>query len=104
MVIEEISEEKFSKIVESNELVIVDMYADWCYPCKVLSPIIEELSKEFKKVKFIKVNVDQNTNLALKFNVSSIPTLLFFKRGELVNRIVGALSKSKLKEIINSFI
>lgn len=100
--IEEISEKEFNEKINENKKVIVDMYADWCYPCKILKPILEELSKEYKEIKFLKVNVDENMELANKFSVTSIPTLLFFKNSKLVNRIVGAYPKSKLKEVIEN--
>jgi thioredoxin 1 len=81
-----------------DSTVVVDFYADWCGPCKVLGPIIEETAGEYDgTVKFVKVNVDSNQELAQRFQVMSIPTVLFFKNGEQVERFSGALSKDELK-------
>ncbi|MFH8038807.1 MAG: thioredoxin [Candidatus Aenigmatarchaeota archaeon] len=98
--VEEISGEELLDLVKRNKMVIVDIYADWCPPCKALSPIIEEVSKEYKDVKFVKINVDENREIAHLYDVQSIPTLLYFQNGNLVNRTVGALPKAKIKEII----
>ncbi|MEM5811923.1 MAG: thioredoxin [Candidatus Aenigmatarchaeota archaeon] len=98
--VEEISGEELLDLVKKNKMVVVDIYADWCYPCKILSPIIEEVSKEYKNIKFVKINVDENTEIAQLYDVKSIPTLLYFQNGNLVNRTVGALPKTKIKEII----
>lgn len=100
--IQEISKKEFKKeVLESKIPVVVDNYADWCGPCKVLSPILEALSKEMKKVKFVKLNVDQNSELAQEFEVFSIPTLILFKDGEQVDRVIGLRTKDDLEEWIN---
>lgn len=93
-------------ISESGKVVLVDMYADWCGPCKMITPIIEELSKEYDgKLEIIKVNVDENPVSAAAFSVRSIPTLLVFdKTGELVKKHSGAIPKIKIVELFEKFI
>ena len=73
------------EVVSSDELTLVDIYATWCGPCKALSPVLEEISEKYaEKIKVVKVNVDENENLAVKFGVTSVPTVLFFKGGRVV--------------------
>jgi len=87
--------------LESKNLVIVDFYADWCGPCKMMAPIIEELANEYDgSVKIGKLNVDNNPGTAQKYRVMSIPTILFIKNGTVVDTIVGAVSKSQLESKI----
>ena len=83
--------------------VLVDFWAEWCGPCKTLTPILEELSTEMNgKIEIMKVNLDENQDLAMKFSIRSIPTLLLFKKGELLDMKVGLLPKSDLEEWIQS--
>lgn len=93
------------EIASTNQLVLVDFYATWCGPCKMLSPIITEIANEYSdKVKVCKVNVDENQDLALKYNILSIPTLLFFKNGRIVKTSIGFSSKEELSSIINTLL
>ncbi len=88
----------FDEFVTSNPNVVVDFWAEWCGPCRMLSPVIKELSSEYAgKVKFAKVNVDENEVLAARFGISAIPALLFFKSGKVVDTLVGALPKAEIK-------
>ena len=97
------TDESFDQLVKDNKILICDFWAEWCGPCKLLSPIIEELAKEFEgKIYFAKVNLDNNQDLALKFSIRSIPTLLLFKKGQLKDTKVGLLSKTDLKDWILS--
>ncbi len=89
---------------EKDKLVFVDFYADWCGPCRLTSPIIEELANELSNVKFVKINVDENSELASQYSIFSIPTFLFFKNGEVVHQMVGANSKQRFIEEINKFL
>ena len=92
--------EDFDTLIRDN-LVIVDFYADWCAPCKMLGPILEEIALE-KNMKLVKVNVDNHEDLARTYKVMSIPYVLIFKNGEIVNKFIGYLPKSNiLKEIEN---
>ena len=88
-----------SEVLTSNKLSVVDFWAEWCGPCRAIGPIIEDLSKEYDgKVNVGKVNVDNNQSLSLRYNVRAIPTLLFFKDGQLRDQVTGMTSK---KDLIN---
>lgn len=97
-----INDANFKKEVMEEKLpVLADFYADWCSPCKMIAPMIEELGKEYKgKLKVVKIDVEKAPNVAAKFGIMSIPTIILFKNGKVVNQIVGALSKNQLKEKI----
>ena len=98
----EITKENFESVVLKNELpVLVDFSATWCGPCKMIGPIIEELSDELEgKVVFSKLNVDLQPELAMEFHVMSIPTLILFKNGEIANKKIGFMPKEKLVEML----
>ena len=94
-----------SEVVESDTPVLVDFWAEWCGPCKVIAPVVEELATDYKgKIKFGKVNVDDNNMVASEYGVRSIPTLLIFKNGSVVNHIVGAVPKEKITDILDTVI
>ncbi len=90
----------FDKFAKEGNLV-VDFYADWCGPCKIMEPVFKKAGKELKNAKFGKVNVDNNYELAGRFQVVSIPTTIFFKKGEQVDRFSGAISFDELKKKID---
>ena len=81
----------------NNNLVLIDFFAKWCGPCKMISPIVEELSNEINSVSFCKVDVDENNELASSLGILSIPTLLLYKQGKLVSKKIGFQSKDELK-------
>lgn len=88
-----------------NGLVLVDFWAEWCGPCRMLNPILEELEKDYgEKIKIRKLNVDENQQTAAALSVSSIPTLILYKDGQIVERALGALPKPQLKKLIEPHI
>ncbi len=89
--------------LKNNGVVLVDFYADWCGPCKMLTPVLEDLSKEYEgKATIVKVNVDQEGDLASQFGVMSIPNLFLLKDGEIVKNVVGYQPKAALKKLIEA--
>ena len=94
------SSEFQSEVLNSDGVALVDLFADWCMHCQMIAPIIEEISNEKVDVKFFKINVDETPEVAIKYGVSSIPTLLIFKNGELVNKAVGAYPKEKIVTLL----
>lgn len=90
------------EVIESEIPVIIDFWAEWCMPCKIVAPIFEELAKEYAgKIKFAKVNVDENPDLAATFGIHSIPTFLIFHKGKVVEKLVGAMPKDHFKKFID---
>lgn len=94
-----LTQENFEKETKKGK-VVVDFWAEWCGPCKMLGPIFESLSAEMKGVKFAKVNVDENEELSTKYGIRGIPTMILFKDGKEVGKLVGALPKESLKKKI----
>lgn len=101
--IKNLNAETFENEISGNVPVLVDFWAEWCAPCKALAPILDEVSDELAgKIVVTKVNLDENQDLAMKYSIRSIPTLLLFKEGELVDTKVGLLPKSDLVEWLSS--
>jgi thioredoxin 1 len=95
--------ESFEQIVLDSEVpVLVDFYADWCRPCQLLAPTLDELAREMPDAKIVKVNVDQSPQLAGHFGISSIPALMVFKEGKLVASRLGLVDKASLKQLLRS--
>lgn len=89
-----------AEVLNSDKVVLVDFWASWCAPCRMLSPIVDQVAEELTDIKVAKVNIDDEQDLALQYNVMSIPTLLVFKGGQLVKRSVGVISKNDIKELV----
>ena len=96
-----ITKENFeAEVLKSDKPGLVDFYADWCGPCQMLSPIVDEIAQERDDIKVGKINVDEQMELAQKYGVMTIPTLLVFKNGEIANKHIGAQSKSGVLEML----
>ena len=92
-----------SDVLKSNEPVLVDYWADWCGPCKMIAPVLDEIAEEYVgKVKIAKLNIDENPNTPPRYGIRGIPTLMLFKNGEVEATKVGALSKSQLQAFLDS--
>lgn len=102
----EVSLENFDEeVLKSDIPVLVDFWAEWCGPCMMIAPILEELAREYEgKIKICKVNVDENPDLAGKYGIMSIPTLLIIKGGVIVKQVVGAMPKQELERLIKPYI
>jgi thioredoxin 1 len=101
----ELTIEEFNEIINNgHKLVVVDFFAEWCMPCLMISPIIEDLAKNINEVKFAKINIDENSELAGKYKVSSIPCLIIFKKGEEVGRIIGAQTYEAIEKKLKEFL
>lgn len=99
----EITDANFDQIIATDKPVLVDFWAEWCGPCKMIGPVVEELAGEYEgKAVIGKVNVDENPNISAKYGIRSIPTLLIIKGGEIVDKQVGAVPKAVLAEKINN--
>ena len=96
----ELNEDNFNKEIKENKLLVIDCWAIWCQPCLMMGPIFEELSKEMRDVKFAKLNVDDNQDIAQRLGVMGIPTFIIFKDGKEVGRTTGAAQKSIIKSKI----
>jgi len=101
-----LTDDTFKKeVLESKEPALVDFWAPWCGPCRMVGPIIEELAKEYAgKVKICKLNVDENQTMAGEYRISSIPTILFFKEGKVVDQVMGVQDKDALKIKLDSLL
>ena len=88
------------EVIKSEKTILVDFYADWCGPCKMLSPIIDEVAEENDDIKVVKVNVDDSQDLAMKYQVMTIPTLVVIKNGSEINRSVGLIDKAQILNLI----
>ena len=101
MSIIEIREDEFEKeVLKSEKIVLVDFYANWCGPCKMLRPVLEEISESNSDIKIVSVNVDEADNLAMSYGISSIPCVIKFKDGAEINRSVGFKTKEEMEEFI----
>ncbi|MCE5194322.1 MAG: thioredoxin [Nitrospiraceae bacterium] len=94
-----------NEVIKNQELVMVDFWAVWCGPCRMIAPVVEELAKEYAgKIKVAKLNTDENPDIASKYKIMGIPTIIFFKNGKMIDQLVGAVPKNQLKSKIDSLL
>ena len=93
------------EVLQSNQPVLVDFSATWCGPCQMMGPVMEKLAKDFEgKAKVAKIDIDENSDLAMKYNIMSVPSMLFFKNGEIKEQVIGAVPEEHLSEKLNSLL
>ncbi len=101
--IEKINQEQFDKLIKGGKPVVCDFYADWCGPCKMLAPVMDELSEIYgDKAEFVKVNIDENFELAARYGIMSIPYVGVFKGGELTDKSIGYMAKTEAEEFVKN--
>ena len=97
--------EKFEELIQSEKPVLVDFFAEWCGPCKMMKPVLEELKKKMgNKIIILKIDIDKNISLSSEYRIQSVPTLVLWKQGEIIWRQSGALSLNELEQILSSYI
>lgn len=100
----QINTTEFDELINSGKTVVCDFFATWCGPCRMLAPVMEEVSKSFPNVEFVKVNVDENENLAARYNVMSIPYVAVFEGGKLTAQNVGFMPEEEMKDFLSAYI
>ncbi len=102
MAVIELTQENYQKeVIESDKPVLIDFFATWCGPCKMVSPVVDEIANERPDIKVCKLDVDKNLDLARTFQVMSVPTLVAMKNGEIINKIIGAMPKAQILKMFN---
>ena len=97
--------EKFEELIQSEKPVLVDFFAEWCGPCKMMKPVLEELKKKMgNKIIILKIDIDKNISLSSEYRIQSVPTLVLWKQGEIIWRQSGALSLNELEQVLSSYI
>ena len=104
MPVMELTSQNFNQEIKNNNLLLVDFWAEWCGPCKSMHPIFTRMAKKYKQIRFARVNVDDAQDIAMKYEVQSIPTFIMFKNAEVVNRMVGAVGEPGIHMICKKFI
>ena len=100
--VKEVNQSEFDELLKSGKTVVCDFWASWCGPCRMLAPVMEEVSEEFTEAEFVKVNVDENEELASRYGVMSIPFVAIFEDGKLKSRSVGYLPTEQMKEFLDN--
>lgn len=102
MAVIELTQENYQKeVIESDKPVLIDFFATWCGPCKMVSPVVDEIANERPDIKVCKLDVDKNLDLARTFQVMSVPTLVTMKNGEMINKIIGAMPKAQILKMFD---
>lgn len=101
---EKLNKEQFEQVLNKEKYVVADFYANWCGPCKMISPILDEISKEYTNICFCKIDVDEQDELAMQFRIDYIPNIMLFKDGSKVDSFTGYKNKQEIKAIIDKFI
>lgn len=102
MAVIELTQENYQKeVIESDKPVLIDFFATWCGPCKMVSPVVDEIANERPDIKVCKLDVDKNLDLARTFQVMSVPTLVAMKNGEIINKIIGAMPKAQILKMFD---
>ncbi len=99
----DLNDMNFTQVIAADTPTLIDFWADWCGPCKMMHPVFESLSKKYPKIKFARVNVDQNQNIAMRFAVQSIPMFIMFKSGQIVDKMVGAVGAPGIHMICKKY-
>ena len=100
----ELNSSNFESTIANNSLVLVDFWAEWCGPCKLMHPVFERMGKKYRQIKFARVNVDQNQNIAMQFGVQAIPTFIMFKEGQAVERMMGAVGEPGIHMVAKKYL
>ena len=95
---------EFNALLETNALVVADFFATWCYPCKMLAPVLEKAEKDYPNVRFVKIDVDKAQELAIQYKIQYMPSLVFIKNGAVASMEIGAKDEAELKSILDKFV
>ncbi|QJC36124.1 thioredoxin [Enterobacteriaceae endosymbiont of Donacia cincticornis] len=96
-----LNDKNFQQEINKNNLVLVDFWAEWCNPCKIFSKVLEEVSLEYKNIVFAKLNIENYKTITEKYNIRSVPTILLFNNGNIIDKIIGSITKIQLKNFLN---
>lgn len=99
----DLNQDNFDQIISGNNLVLVDFWAEWCGPCKMMHPVFERMSKKYRHIRFARVNVDQNQDISMRFGVQSIPTFIMFRNGQPIDKMIGAVGEPGINMIAQKY-
>ncbi|MCH4815443.1 MAG: thioredoxin [Saccharolobus sp.] len=102
--VKHLNSKNFDEFITKNEIAVVDFWAEWCAPCFILAPVIEELANDYPKIAFGKLNTEENQDIAMRYGIMSLPTVMFFKNGEPVDQILGAVPREEIEIRLRSLL